>query len=85
VKGTGGELGHEGSSVARYIGARTPRSPGRARPGGAAAGVLAVEAMAFGLARWASRGLVAGPCGDGSERVRPTGSAQKDRIGFVFF
>jgi hypothetical protein len=51
AKGAGGELGHAGGSVTRYIGARTPRSPGRARPSGAAAGVLAVEAMASGLAR----------------------------------
>jgi hypothetical protein len=45
-----------------------PRSPERVRPGGAVAGVLAMEAMASG--RWASRGP-----GE-LERVGPSGSAR---------
>jgi hypothetical protein len=85
AKGAGSEVGHAGGEVARYIVARTPSSPRRTRQGGAAAGVMVVEAMASGLAKWASCGPVAGPCGDGSERVGPTSSALKDRIGFVFF
>jgi hypothetical protein len=58
------ELGHAGSSVERYKGARTPRNPRRARPGRL---VAAVAPSASG--RWAS-------CGPGGlERVGPSGSA----------
>jgi hypothetical protein len=68
-----------------FIGARIPRNPGRARLGDRRRhAVMAVEAMASSLARWASRGPVAGPRGCRSERVGPSGSAQTERIGFVF-
>jgi hypothetical protein len=66
-------LRHAIGSASTFIGAWTPRSLGRARPGGAAAGVMAVKAMASSLARWTSREPVAGPFGDGSERVGTTG------------
>jgi hypothetical protein len=62
-----------------FIGARTPRSPGRARLGGAAAGVAALGFWPMGLMRALRLGRAGmGRSGSGL-RARP------GRIGFCYF
>jgi hypothetical protein len=61
------------------MGARGARHARRGRPGGG--GGCAKPGALQPLAHMGLAGLLAGPAG----RVRPTGSAQSSRIGFLFF
>jgi hypothetical protein len=77
--------GGRGSRGARrtappFIGARDARPPWRARQGKGQRRRRGGHGLWLGQMGLAGPGNWAGKCG--SERVEPTGSAQKDRIGF---